>query len=119
VLLAEVPGAAVAGWVEAPGAAAAGSKEVPRAATAGFAENPGAEVACFEEVAGATAAGFEEVAGMKAAGWEATQHEVMDFDLVLLISRMEATIAPQFCYCNQCNLNQVYNQHQVILQSVS
>ena len=56
-------------------------------------------------------ADFEEVPGAAPAGWEAAQHEVKDFDLVLLIPRMEATPALRFRYSNQCILHQVYNQH--------
>jgi hypothetical protein len=48
------------------------------------------------------------------AGCKAAQHAVKDFDLVLLLPQIEATVALQFCYCNQCNLHPVYNQHQVV-----
>jgi hypothetical protein len=125
-----VPGAAVvgreevslvavlAGWEEVSLVAVAGWEEVALVAVMAGCEEVAlvAVVAGWEEVAlVAVVAGWEEVtlAVAAAAGWEEVALAVKDFDLVLLLPRMEATIAPKFCYSNQCNSHQVHNQHQV------
>ncbi len=88
---------------------------VPGAVMQGLEEAPLAGAVLWEEVVpGAVMEGLEEAPLAVAVGLEEAQHEVKDFDLVLLIPRMEATVAPQFCYSNQCNLHQVYNQHRVV-----
>jgi hypothetical protein len=58
-------------------------------------------------------AGWEEVAlAATVACWlEEVALAVKNFDLVLLLPQMEATVVPKFCYSNQCNLHQLYNQH--------
>ncbi len=42
------------------------------------------------------------------AAWEKVALAVKNFDLVLLLPRMEATVAPKFHYSNQCNCHQVH-----------
>ena len=59
----------------------------------------------------AVLAGWEEIALAAAVAWEKVALAVKDFDLVLLLPRMEATVASKFCYSNQCNCHQVHNQH--------
>jgi hypothetical protein len=78
--------AVVAGWEEvALVAVLAGWKEVALVAV----------LAGWEEVALAVVEGWEEVAlAAVAAGWEEVALVVKDFDLVLLLPRMEATVAP-------------------------
>ncbi len=48
------------------------------------------------------------------AAWKEVVLAVKNFDLVLLLPRMEATVAPKFRYSNQYNRHQVHNQHQVV-----
>jgi predicted ABC-type transport system involved in lysophospholipase L1 biosynthesis ATPase subunit len=95
----------------------AGLEEVALAAAAGWEEvSLVAVVAGLEEVAqAAVLAGWEEVAlAAAAAAWEKVARAVKDFDLVLLLPRMEATVVPKFCSSNQFNRYQVYNQHRVV-----
>ncbi len=109
-----VPESAVAGWAQVPRAAAAGWAEFPWAAAAGWEEFSLVVAAGWEACPWAAAAGCKVVPRVIAAGCKVAQHEVTDFDLVLLLPRMEATVALQFCYSNQCNFHHVYNQHQVV-----
>jgi hypothetical protein len=46
--------------------------------------------------------------------WKDVVLAVKNFDLVLLLPRMEVTVAPNFFYSNQSNRHQVHNQHQVV-----
>jgi hypothetical protein len=50
------------------------------------------------------------------AAWEEVALVVKNFDLVLLLPRIEATVAPKFRFSNQCNCNQVHNQHRVVYE---
>jgi hypothetical protein len=72
-----------------------------------------AVLAVWEEVAlVAVLAAWEEVALVAVlAAWEEVALAVKNFDLVLLLPRMEATVASINFYSNQCNLHHVYNQH--------
>ena len=79
---------------------------------------PGAAVVRWEEIAlVAILAAWEEVALVaELAAWEEVALAVKNFDLVLLLPRMEATVAPKFCYSKQCNPHQVHNQHRVVYE---
>jgi hypothetical protein len=50
------------------------------------------------------------------AAWKEVALVVKNFDLVLLLPRMEATAAPTFCYSNKCNCQQVHNPHPVVYE---
>ncbi len=84
-------------------------------------------LAGWEEVALVAAAGWEDVAlvavvadweevALAAAGWEEVALAVKDFDLVLSLPRMGATVASKSRYGNQCNCHQVYNQHRAVYE---
>ena len=110
------PGAAAVGWevvALVAGVAVVGLEDVALVA--------GAAVVGLEDVAlvaGAAVVGLEDVALVVGAaavvGLEKVPLVVKNFDLVLLLPRMEATVAPKFCHSNQCNCHQVHNQHQVV-----
>jgi hypothetical protein len=60
---------------------------------------------------------WEEVALLVVlAAWKDVVLAMKNFDLVLLLPRMEATVAPKFRYSNQCNPHQVHNQHRVVYE---
>jgi hypothetical protein len=77
-----------------------------------------AGVAAWKEVAlVAGVAAWKEVALVAGvAAWKEVALAVKNFDLVLLLPRMEATAAPKFCYSNECNCHQVHNQHPVVYE---
>ena len=112
------PGAAAVGWevvALVAGVAVVGLEDVALVA--------GAAVVGLEDVAlvaGAAVVGLEDVALVVGAaavvGLEKVPLVVKNFDLVLLLPRMEATVAPKFRYSNQCNPHQVHNQHRVVYE---
>ena len=78
----------------------------------------GAAAVSWEKVAlVAVLAAWEEVALLVVlAAWNDVVLAVKNFDLVLSLPRMEATVAPKFRYSNQCNPYQVHNQHRVVYE---
>ena len=107
------PVAAVVGWEDVAlvaGAAAVSWEDVALVA--------GAAAVSWEKVAlVAVLAAWEEVALLVVlAAWNDVVLAVKNFDLVLSLPRMEATVAPKFRYSNQCNPYQVHNQHRVVYE---
>ncbi len=78
-----------------------------------------AVLAAWEKVAQVVLAAWKEVALVVVlAAWKDVVLAVKNFDLVLLLPRTEATVAPKFRYSSQCNRHQVHNQHRVVKKCI-